>query len=90
MPLSERHLSPEVLAADNPNEQQVLLEVVADLIRHKPLLIRVQITDHKPGENRGPFDPLAYVSQDDDFVRFFEGYRFWRCVQMNKYRIDIC
>jgi len=88
-PPSERYLSPEVLAADNPNERQVLRDVVTDLIRHKPLLILVQITHYKPGVNRVPFDPLAYVSQDAEFVRFFEDYRLWRCVQLNKYRMDI-
>ena len=89
LPPSEQCLSPKVLAVDNPKERQVLREVVTDLVRHKPLLILVQ-TDHiKAGVNRVPFNALAYVSQDDEFVKFFRDYRLWQRVQVKQNSTDI-
>ncbi|MCF8145006.1 MAG: hypothetical protein K9N21_13905 [Deltaproteobacteria bacterium] len=89
LPPAEQYLSPEVLAADNPNERQVLREVVADLIRHKPLLILVQTNRFKVGETWVLFDPLEYVAQDEQFVNFFREYRLWRRVLVRQNQTDI-
>jgi len=89
LPASEQYLSPKVLAADNPKERRILKEVVTDLVRYKPLLILVQTSHEKVALNKVPFDVLAYFSQDDDFVKLFRNYRFWKRVKMEQNQIDI-